>query len=290
MPHEHTETTLTQETSAADCQNAEQHGHHDHHHDHHEHVHSHTLPAKDSQQTVLTIRMHSGLSGDMFLAGLLCLTGLPQEDLDQRLAGLMPELAGSVHLVRKEVHNIGGWHAQVDLPHQHSHRTLTDMEQIIGQSSMQPRARECALATFTLLARAEGTVHGKKPEEVHFHEVGALDSILDICLTCELMTQLNPARIIASPLPLADGSVACAHGIIPVPAPAVLELLDNIPVKPFPEEGETVTPTAIALLRCLGAEFGPWPAMCIEKKALVYGTRVFDNAPNGTVFAYGRQL
>ena len=93
-----------------------------------------------------------------------------------------------------------------------------------------------------------------------------------------------------SPLPIADGEVVCAHGVIPVPAPAVLELLEGIPVRPFSGEGETVTPTAIALLRSLGATFGPWPAMLVEKRALVYGSRVFANAPNGTIFACGTEL
>jgi NCAIR mutase (PurE)-related protein len=85
----------------------------------------------------------------------------------------------------------------------------------------------------------------------------------------------------------ACAAARCVHGIIPVPAPAVLELLENIPVRPFPGEGETVTPTAVALLRSLGATFGPWPDMLVERLALVYGSRVFANAPNGTIFACG---
>ena len=129
-----------------------------------------------------------------------------------------------------------------------------------------------------------------KPEAVRFHEVGALDSILDICMACVLFTRISPARFVVSPLPIADGEVVCAHGVIPVPAPAVLELLEGIPVRPFSGEGETVTPTAIALLRSLGAMFGPWPAMLVEKQALVYGSRVFANAPNGTIFACGMEL
>ena len=119
---------------------------------------------------------------------------------------------------------------------------------------------------------------------------GALDSILDICMACVLFTRLSPARFVVSPLPIADGEVVCAHGVIPVPAPAVLELLEGIPVRPFSGEGETVTPTAIALLRSLGATFGPWPAMLVERRALVYGARVFANAPNGTIFACGTEL
>lgn len=86
---------------------------------------------------------------------------------------------------------------------------------------------------------------------------------------------------------MADGWVTCAHGVIPVPAPAVLELLDGVPVRPFAGQGETVTPTAMALLKAMKAEFGPWPAMRVERRALVYGTRVFEGAPNGALFACG---
>lgn len=268
------------------------HGQHDHAHEHsheqdHEHGHHHHHHAHG--QTVLTIRANSGLSGDMLLAGLLKMTDLGEAEVEALLAAIMPELAGTLRLVRKQVNHIGGWHAEVNLPHQHEHRTLADITALIKASGMTNAAKGLATETFTLLARAEATVHEKKPEDVHFHEVGALDSILDICLTCELFAKLSPARFVVSPLPMADGFVACAHGIIPVPAPAVLELLEGIPVRPFAGRGETVTPTAMALLRALGAEFGPWPAMRVDKRALVYGGKIFENAPNGAIFACGPQ-
>lgn len=237
--------------------------------------------------TVLTIRAHSGLSGDMFLAGLLRMTESGEAELNGLLPAITPDLAGSVRLVRRQVRHIGGWHAEVSLPRRHEHRTLADITAIIAASGLGEAAKALAVDTFTLLARAEAAVHEKRPEEIHFHEVGALDSILDICLTCELFARLAPSRFVVSPLPIADGSVACAHGVIPVPAPAVLELLEGVPVRPFPAEGETVTPTAAALLRTLGAEFGPWPSMRVQRTALVYGTRVFLDVPNGAMFACG---
>ena len=86
---------------------------------------------------------------------------------------------------------------------------------------------------------------------------------------------------------MCDGSIACAHGVIPCPAPAVTELLEGIPVRPFSGEGETVTPTGLALVRAMGAEFGPWPAMRIVRMARVYGNTVFPDAPNGALFAFG---
>ena len=258
--------------------------------EHNEHHHAHEHPAcetKNASGPVLTIRAHSGLSGDIFLAGLLCMTETTPQQLEADLSSIMPELAGSVQLVRKEVNHIGGWHAAVTLPHQHEHRTLADILSLIASSGMSEKGKALASRAFTLLAEAEGAVHGLTPKEVHFHEVGALDSILDMCMTCELFQRLSPSLFVVSPLPVADGFVRCAHGIIPVPAPAVLELMQGVPVRPFPGEGETVTPTAMALLKALSAAFGPWPAMKVEKKAIVYGTKVFENAPNGAVFACG---
>lgn len=251
----------------------------------------HARPRRESPRggSVLTVRAHSGLSGDMFLAGLLRMADMEDDALNALLGSLLPELAGTVRLVRREVNHIGGWHAEVTLPHQHEHRALADIVAIIAASGLSPAARELSTGAFALLAGAEAAVHGKKPEEVHFHEVGALDSILDICVSCEIFVRLAPSRFVVSPLPLADGEVICAHGILPVPAPAVLELLEGVPVRPFAGRGETVTPTALALLKTLGAEFGPWPAMRVERRALVYGTRVFADAPNGAMFAWGAQ-
>ena len=261
------------------------------------HTHHHTeehRPSFHQEQPhkpgVLTIRMHSGLSGDMFLAGLLRMTEPTGHEINQLLGSILPELAGTVSLTRKQVHHIGGWHAEVNLPHQHEHRTLTDILQLITASGLSEKGKQFSAATFALLAEAEARVHEVKQEDVRFHEVGALDSIVDVCLTCELFARLAPSRFIVSPLPMTDGNVSCAHGIIPVPAPAVLELLAGIPVVPFSGHGETITPTGIALLHGLGASFGPWPAMRIEKRALVYGSKTFPDAPNGSIFAYGPAL
>lgn len=260
---------------------------HEHHHDHaqpHEHMH---CDSGNHNYRILTIRANSGLSGDIFLAGLLRITETGEAETNRLLSAILPELSGTVRLTKRQVNHIGGWFAEVTLPHQHEHRTLADIATIIAASGMNETSKRLATETFTLLATAEAAVHEKEPEDIRFHEVGALDSILDICMSCELYTRLAPARFVVSPLPLADGCVTCAHGIIPVPAPAVLELLEGIPVRPFPGEGETVTPTAVALLRSLGATFGLWPAIRVERQALVYGSRVFANAPNGAIFVCG---
>ncbi|MDE5879755.1 MAG: LarC family nickel insertion protein [Desulfovibrio sp.] len=282
------------------------HAHPHDHHDHAAHAHAH---GDAVHGRVLTIRSHSGLSGDMLLTGLALMTAAAEAaeaplgtaalvDAANRalaeelapLAARVPALAGCVGLVRKEVAGIGGWHARVELPEAHEHRTLAHIRGLIEDSGLSERARGLALDCFGLLARCEAEVHGKSPDEVAFHEVGALDSILDICLACALAVRLDPARFVVGPLPLADGSVRCAHGHIPAPAPAVLALLSGVPVRPFAGDaaaGELVTPTALALLRSLGCDFGPWPAFCVKATALVYGSKVFPGTANGAVFAVG---
>ncbi len=260
--------------------------HMDRHHNHShagEHYHAHLKYG----ETVLTVRAHSGLSGDMLVAGLMRVAGPSDEEIDRLLAAILPELTGTLRLTKRKVNQVTGWTATVALPEEHQHRSLRDICTVISQSGLTDQAKQLATDAFTLLARAEAAVHDKNPEEVHFHEVGALDSILDICLAAELFTRLAPGRFVVSPLPLADGHVTCAHGVLPVPAPAVLELLEGVSVCRFPGNGETITPTAIALLRAFGAIFGGWPDMRVERRALVYGSHDFPSAPNGAIFAFG---
>lgn len=260
-------------------------------------------PAEAPQAPVLTIRAHCGLSGDMLLAGLATLLMKGQDLqpesaeaakwLDEILGSVMPELRGTVRIGRVERFGIGGYAASVNLPHEHVHRHLEDIEKIIRSSDMLVDAGKLALACFELLAAAEGHVHGVPARDVHFHEVGALDSILDICAVCELYAMASCPSLVCSPLPMADGSISCAHGIIPAPAPVVLELLQGFEVMPFagaPDSGELVTPTALALLRTLGASCSGWPAMWVENCVLAYGQKVFPAVPNGAIFAIGQPL
>ena len=268
---------------------AHEHGHeHQHEHGHtHEHAHKHH---GKTGRPVLTVRAAGGLSGDMMLSGLAMLAELDQPELDALLAELrLPALAGSLSLEERSVNAIGGWGARVTLPHEHAHRSMADIEKIIRASAMPERAMELSLRAFGLLAEAEAAVHGKSRDEVTFHEVGALDSILDICLVCRIFCLLDPGRFICSPLPLADGSINCAHGRIPSPAPAVLRLLEGVPVRGFAGQGETVTPTAIALLKALGAEFGLWPEFTVRKTVISYGSKVFPDLPNGAIWALGTE-
>lgn len=252
------------------------------------HDEPHAAPHDAPTSRVVTVRPASGLSGDIMLAGLAALARID----DARLAALteelpLPALHGCLKLERRAVNHISGFGCRIDLPHEHAHRTLTDILTVIADSGMPDRAKELASDAFRILAEAEGAVHGVAPEKVAFHEVGALDSILDTCLVCRLFVELDARRIVCGPLPLADGVTSCAHGRVAVPAPAVLRLLEGMPVCAFAGQGETVTPTAAALLRALRADFGPWPSMIVRATAISYGTKVFPDAPNGALWALG---
>lgn len=236
---------------------------------------------------VLTIRLHSGIAGDMFVCGLLAMLQMTEEAADEILNGILPALKGSIHIKEKFVGGIRGLFCEVLLPSEHAHRTLKDILEIIDSASMSPQGKLYAQKTFRILAKAEGLVHGVPEDEVHFHEVGALDSILDICLACELFAKLNPRALCVSPLPVADGEIDCAHGVIPTPAPAVQAMLEGVAVRPFAASGETVTPTGLALLKAFGARFGAWPSITIERIATVYGTYEYEGVPNGATFAVG---
>lgn len=259
------------------------------------------LPDCDSPGPgLLTIRSHTGISGDILLAGLASLLfaqmGITADspEADKCLAELCeiiaPELTACLTLRQRPVHGIMGWQACIELPHIHQHRNLGDIVQIITDSGLSPEARQRAHACFELLAECEAAAHGTDIASVHFHEIGALDSILDICGVCELYCRLGEPPLICSPLPVADGVAHCAHGVLPAPAPAALRLLTGMVVRPLGElvnAGELLTPTGLALLRVLGASFGGWPEFRVLATSLVYGQRQFEGAANGVIFASG---
>ncbi len=267
-----------------DHERKHEHSHgHDHSHEHgHRHIHAKGAP-------VLVLRPYTGISGDIMVAGLARMLEADQPLIDGLIAAIgLPELAGGLTVLPHSLNEVGGWQCRVTLPHEHSHRTLADIRGIIRASALEETAKALAEKAFAILAEAEGAVHGKTADDVAFHEVGALDSILDTCLAAALFAKLAPARFVCGSLPLCDGAVRCAHGTLPSPAPAVMRLLRDVPVHGIASAGETVTPTGLALLKAFGAEFGPWPAMTIEREALVYGTRVFEGVPNGAIFAFGK--
>lgn len=233
----------------------------------------------------VVVRTPSGLSGDMLLTGLSRLADVSDAELNALIDAIgVPALANSLHILPHAVHHVSGWQARVDLPHEHHHRSYKTIAEIIQNSALQPAAKVLAAGAFAILAAAESRVHNIAVDDVHFHEVGALDSILDICLASALLTKLSPVNFYCSPLPICDGTIACAHGRLASPAPAVLEMLPQVPVYGVEAEGETVTPTAIAFLKAANAQFGKWPQCTIVRQARAYGGKVFQNLPNGALF------
>lgn len=254
-----------------------------------------TAPAQ-----ILTIRSHSGVAGDMLFCGLAVLLATREntapdsrefaECLNSIARGILPALDNCLKIRPHAVAGIFGWQAEVSLPHAHEHRSLDDVRQIVEAAAIADTAKNYASQCFELLANCEAEAHGITPAKVHFHEVGALDSILDICLSAELYVRLGCPVLNCAPLPLADGEIGCAHGILPAPAPAVLRLLHGVPVRPFNGDanaGELVTPTGIALLRSFQAAFSAWPNFQIQATAIVYGQKTFPHAANGLIFALG---
>jgi uncharacterized protein (DUF111 family) len=239
---------------------------------------------------VVVIRPHSGLSGDIIVAGLAALAGADQELLDDLLEKLsLGSLTGRVKLEKRSVEGITGLGLSVNLADEHTHRTMADVRVFFDKARITDRARSLIFSAFGLIAQAEGLVHNLPPDRVAFHEVGAVDSLLDIGLAAALFDSLDPSALICGPLPLSDGEINCAHGVLPSPAPAVSILLEGVTVRGFKGLGETVTPTGLALLKSFGAVFGQWPTVTIERQALIFGTKVFSGAPNGCLFALGRR-
>jgi uncharacterized protein (TIGR00299 family) protein len=195
----------------------------------------------------------SGISGDMALGALLD-AGLALDALRAELGKL--NLSGwSIESERGVRRFIAGTRALVHAPEQATHRHLADVRAIIESSALDPQVQQRSLAVFTLLAEAEGQVHGIAPEQVHFHEVGALDAIVDIVGVVTGLHLLDITDVYASPLPLGAGWVRAAHGQLPLPAPAVLALLANVGVPTLPDDTpfELVTPTGAALLAGLAS-------------------------------------
>jgi uncharacterized protein (DUF111 family) len=236
----------------------------------------------------LVLRTPSGISGDMLLTGFARLAGLDEGDLNALVGCLgVNALRGCLRLDPVSVNHITGWRAAVRLPPEHTHRSYTDIRRLIQASGFTLRAKQIAESAFAELAKAEGEIHGNPPEQVTFHEVGALDSILDICLVAAIFDRLAPEYFVCSPLPVCDGVIRCQHGMLAAPAPAVLRMLEGVPVYGIDSSGETITPTAIALLRALGARFERWPAITVEKVVRVFGGKVVPNVPNGAIFVLG---
>jgi len=229
---------------------------------------------KQVTQTTAFLDCSSGISGDMFLGAMLD-AGFPLETLRQALASM--SITGyELHLEAFQDKGIRGSRFSVLLEdREQPARQLADIVVLIDASSLPPRVRERAIAVFGCLAESEAAVHGIAVEAVHFHEVGAVDAIIDITGAALAIETLGITSLYASALPLSSGHVKTAHGLLPVPAPATLEILRRVaaPWKPCPVEGEMVTPTGAAILATL-ARFET-PALRIERVGYGFGQKTF---------------
>jgi hypothetical protein len=160
------------------------------------------------------------------------------------------------------------------------HRTYQDIVELIDRADLPPEVKELSGRTFHLLAEAESQVHQQPLEQVHFHEIGAVDSILDIVGTAYCCHTLGITKVYASPLPMGSGMISCAHGLLPNPAPATALLLEGVPVYGVDVQAELVTPTGAAILRGLTACFDPLPPFILEKSGYGTGDRDLPSRPN----------
>jgi uncharacterized protein (TIGR00299 family) protein len=221
----------------------------------------------------------SGISGDMTL-GALVDAGLPLEVLRAELAKLnLPGYTLSSEKVRRSGISATKVHVVLDEKDQPA-RHLADISRIINGSSLSPVIQQKSLAIFHRLAEAEAKVHGTTPDRVHFHEVGAVDALVDIVGSVIGLEHLGITEIIGSPVNVGSGTVHTAHGKLPVPAPATVELLRNIPLYSSSITFELTTPTGAAILSTLAASFGLLPQMKVDRIAHGAGNKDFSHTPN----------
>jgi uncharacterized protein (TIGR00299 family) protein len=218
----------------------------------------------------------AGISGDMTLGALIG-AGADPERLREGLAAL--GISGyRIEIGRKTAGYIEATDVRVIIEETHRphDRRLAEILETIHGADLSDRVKRTAEGIFRRLAEAEGRVHGYSPEEVHFHEVGALDAIVDIVGAALCLEMLGWPKVVASPMPTFHGYVKGAHGVFPLPAPATAEILRGVPWRKLDIEGELVTPTGAAIIREIAAEFGPLPAMRIESIGYGAGKSVFE--------------
>lgn len=219
----------------------------------------------------------AGISGDMILGALVDL-GLPGDWLRQLVSTL--DIPGRVVVERANRSGIACGRVRFDLPHEHVHRHLGDVLAIVDRTGLPEEVRERAGAVFRRLAEAEAAVHGVPVEDVHFHEVGALDSILDVLCTVAGLHELGYERFYTRPVAVGSGTVEIAHGSYPLPAPATARLLEGLPVRETPFGEECTTPTGAALLAVLTGGARPPEEVVYGRSGFGAGMRDPEGRPN----------
>ena len=221
----------------------------------------------------------SGICGNMVLGALIDV-GVPKSVLREEVAKLELE-PFDIEVGRDERMRIYGTHVKVKaLGGEGPQRSYREIKRMIEESSLDPSVKERSLDIFHRLALAEARIHDERIDDVHFHEIGALDSIVDVVGAAVGMNHLGIDRVCASEIPLGSGFVDGRHGRLPVPAPATLEVLKGIPICSSSLNQELVTPTGAAILASFSAGFGNLPQMRIERVGYVVGDRVFEEIPN----------
>lgn len=228
---------------------------------------------------ILYVDCFAGIAGDMMLAALFHLGAEVRAAIEGELSRL-PLHGYRLEVGRESRGGIAATRVHVRVPHEeHHHRAFSDIRAMLEAAPLGEGTRARALAAFEALAVAEGRVHGRPAEEVSFHEVGAVDSIVDIVGAAAGLAHLD-AEVWSRPVPLGRGFVRCQHGPLPLPAPATLELLEGIPVQGTEIEAELVTPTGAALLRTAAAgRYGPLPAMRPRAVGWGAGSRDHEDRP-----------
>ena len=221
----------------------------------------------------------SGAGGDMIVAALID-AGVDADALRRGLASLgVGGYSLSIEKVNKQGFAATRFHVELDKRKQ-PHRHLGDITTILDAAPLSDAVREKSGQVFQRLATAEAAVHGTTIDEVHFHEVGAVDAIVDVVGAMLALELLGIDEVCCSPIPVGSGTIECDHGTLPVPAPATVELLKGVPIAASEEVGELTTPTAAAVLTTLAGGFGPLPEMTLRSGGYGAGSREGRTCPN----------
>jgi pyridinium-3,5-bisthiocarboxylic acid mononucleotide nickel chelatase len=220
----------------------------------------------------------AGASGDMIL-GALVAAGVEPGYLREQLSSL-PVSGFNIDFETVNRSGLSATYARVETAHEHKHRHLADIKQIIEASGLKEAVKQRAVQIFTRLAEAEARVHNEPVDHVHFHEVGALDAIVDVVGAAICFDALQIDRFICSPIHVGSGMVKMAHGQFPIPPPAVTELLKGVPFYATEIKGELLTPTGAAIITSVCVEYGPIPRITTEKSGYGAGTREYPDFPN----------
>jgi pyridinium-3,5-bisthiocarboxylic acid mononucleotide nickel chelatase len=227
-----------------------------------------------------------GLAGDMLIAALLD-AGAPEESL-REVPGRLGLDGVELRVERVERHGIGALHLDVVADRHDHERSWRSIREQLAAADLDERVRTRATEVFARLAEVEAGIHGVPPDDVHFHELGAVDTLVDVVGAVTLLEALHVERLVCSPLPAGRGIVRAAHGVLPLPAPATVGLLVGAPVFGVELEAELVTPTGAALASTLADGWGPVPAMTLERVGYGAGTADFAERANVVRVLLGR--